>query len=152
MQETSETPGPCVYFKKQDTCGNAPGLNPVSGKYQDSKKGLPMFAHDWMEYTCCKILTEPLAGIISSVWLWSQVCTKAVIKANSDSEYTRYDLEYAAEKFPNGQDAPYSKGPLQSMKQYCPQDLDGGDLSEWVVATFFPVNSCGCVAWCSCFV
>lgn len=33
----------------------------------------------------------------------------------------------------------YSGGPLRTMSKYCPSDLDGGQLSEWVVTTFFPV-------------
>ena len=33
----------------------------------------------------------------------------------------------------------YASGPLHNMKKYCPQDLDGGGLSEWTVESFFPV-------------
>ena len=36
-------------------------------------------------------------------------------------------------------DESYTDMPLHDMKRYCPQDLDGGELSEWAVKSFFPV-------------
>ena len=45
------------------------------------------------------------------------------------------DLAYADEK----NIIEYGRGPLHNMKSYCPSDLDGGELTEWVVSTFFPV-------------
>lgn len=142
LTETSEIRGPCTYFKfnDTDTCGDTPGLNPLGGKYQASDTGLSEFAHDWMEHTCCKVLNEPLAGVISSVWLWLQVCTKAINTRNSAPvEYDRQDEKYA-DNYRNTVGAlPYSESPLYSMQRYCPQDLEGGELSEWVVSSFFPV-------------
>jgi len=127
-------------FDAKNTCGNAPGLNPSGGKYKIINNGLSAFAHDWMEHTCCKIVKEPLAGVISSVWLWLQVCTKAMNTANSNpQEYNKRDKAFADDYVAKNGSLPYDVAPLHSMRQYCPQDLDGGELSEWVVASFFPV-------------
>ena len=61
--------------------------------------------------------------------------------ANSDPQkYEKDDKAYAAEYIRTKKALPYNTGPLYSMQQYCPQDLDGGELSEWVVASFFPVS------------
>ena len=55
--------------------------------------------------------------------------------ANANPDVMALDLPYAAKKDITA----YSGGPLHNMKHYCPADLDGGELTEWVVATFFPV-------------
>lgn len=140
LSQASQQGGPCLYFNQTDKCGDAPGLNPSGEKYKKTDNGLSVFAHEWMEHTCCKILNEPLAGVISSVWLWLQVCTKAMNTANSNPQkYKNDDEAYAAEYIRTNKALPYNTGPLYSMQQYCPQDLNGGELSEWVVASFFPV-------------
>ena len=74
--------------------------------------------------------------IIPSVWLWLQVCTNAMNFAK-DKSYI-LDKEFAKA----GNVTSYQGGPLHNMRRYCPTDLDGGKLTEFVVATFFPVFMC----------
>ena len=149
LADTDRVTGPCAAFpfvssnktkNTPDKCKAHPELNPDT--ITKPEFYLSKFAHDWIDYTCCQIVTEPLNGIISSVWLWLQVCTKTMntLQANS----AKLLLQDA--KFAETRDADilnkaqiYPDGPLKTMKRYCPQDLDGGELSEWVVTTFFPV-------------
>jgi len=129
------TNGPCAGFDfaDQQTCGEHPELNPSL----DNDYALSIFARDWIEYTCCQITKEPMHGIISTVWLWLQVCNTAVTTALSNTQHLLDDNQYSQEEMTG---VPYVTGPLKVMYYYCPQDLDShGHLSEWVVATFFPV-------------
>jgi len=124
--------GPCAGFsfaqEEQYRCTkNHPDFNP------NMAQGLSFFAAEWIEYTCCNMVKEDLSGIIAAVWLWLQVCTSAMNTATPD-DYPK-DLTYATAN----NIAAYNGGPLHNMRKYCPSDLDGGELTEWVVATFFPV-------------
>lgn len=126
--------GPCASFNfakiKNYQCPEHPTLNP---KTRENKFFLSVFAHEWIDYTCCQIVTKPLNGIIASVWMWLQVCTQAMTSVQADSRLLPFDDQYALNN------TSYEGAPLRDMKHYCPTDLDGGELTEWVVATFFPV-------------
>ena len=114
--------GPCDGYAmkaKAANCSNVPDLHVETEKHGSG--GLSTFAHDWIEYSCCQILSEPMPGFVAAVWLWLQVCTTAMNSATPES----YRLD--------------ESGSLHDMKRYCPQDLDGGELSEWAVKSFFPV-------------
>ena len=132
--------GPCAAFSfthddTKECTQEHPKPNPDLS--DDVPTGLSAFAHGWIEYTCCRIVKENLAGIIAAVWLWLQVCTSAMNAEHANPAAMSLDLDYAKTI---GIKA-YSGGPLHNMKQYCPSDLDGGELTEWVVATFFPVST-----------
>jgi len=118
------------------TCPTTPALN---ADMQASKAGLSVFAREWIDYTCCNIVSKPMEGIIPNVWMWLQVCTKAMNTARADSNVYVLDDEYKKTMWKDGEKKSYFVGPLRVMKSYCPQDLDGGELTEWMVATFFPV-------------
>jgi len=125
--------GPCTGFAyaedKNPTCPSPPDVNPNV----QAPNGLSIFARDWIDYTCCNIVSKEMREIIPSVWLWLQVCTNAMNFANDKS----YILDKEFEK--TGNVTSYQGGPLHNMRRYCPTDLDGGKLTEFVVATFFPV-------------
>lgn len=106
---------------------------------QTSKAGLSVFAEKWIDYTCCNIVSKPMEGIIPNVWMWLQVCTKAMNTARADPNVYALDDEYQKTMWKDDGKKAYFVGPLKVMKSYCPQDLDGGELTEWMVATFFPV-------------
>ena len=152
MQRLSTHPdsgghGPCASFnfvtEKNYKCPAHPALNPDTRS--NPRFFLSIFAHEWITYTCCQIVTEPLRGIIASVWMWLQVCTQAMTTIQVDPRLLSYDDLYARNN------ASYEGGPLKDMKHYCPTDLDGGELSEWVVTTFFPVCIClSEVGFCAC--
>ena len=116
--------------KQNIKCPTTPSLNPDMHNKPD---GLSAYAHDWMEYSCCKIVTEPLSGVFAAVWLWKQVCTKALSSVTEES----YRLDKEWKKKQNRTE--YADGPLKNMVHFCPNDLEGGELNEWAVATFYPV-------------
>merc|ERR1719409_1871552 len=59
--------------------------------------------------------------------------------ARADPNVYVLDDEYKKTMWKDGEKKSYFVGPLKVMKSYCLQDLDGGELTEWMVATFFPV-------------
>jgi len=134
-----DTPGPCSgfsYAKEQNpTCPAVPSLN--ADMQQNSP--LSVFAREWIDYTCCNIVTKDMNGIVPTIWLWLQVCTKAMNKARADENVYTTDEAYSKTMWGANEAKPYGVGPLKIMKHYCPQDLDGGELTEWMVATFYPV-------------
>jgi len=131
--------GPCSGFtyskEKNPKCPTTPALNAD----MQTKSGLSVFARDWIDYTCCNIVSKPMEGIIPNVWMWLQVCTKAMNTARADPKVYALDDEYQKTMWKDDEKKSYFVGPLRVMKSYCPQDLDGGELTEWMVATFFPV-------------
>ena len=145
LQGGQDIAGPCsgfTYSKQQQagqkfTCPTTPALN---ADMQASKAGLSVFAREWIDYTCCNIVSKPMEGIIPNVWMWLQVCTKAMNTARGDSNVYVLDDDYKKTMWKDGEKKSYFVGPLRVMKSYCPQDLDGGELTEWMVATFFPVG------------
>lgn len=145
LSGSAEDAGPCAGFDFSDTDDSCaitdengveklhPELNP---SFADDTYALSEFARDWIRFTCCKITKADMHGIIASVWLWLQVCTQAMTTARENPRLAFVDDVYASQEM-SGE--PYTQGPLRVMYSYCPDDLDGGQLSEWVVATFFPV-------------
>jgi len=139
---SAEVIGPCTGFKNygqgnNPTCPSTPSLN---ADMQTTNTGLSIFARDWIDYTCCNIVSQKMDGIIPTIWLWLQVCTKAMNTARGHPSVYRQDDEFQKtmwDKDPSK--TAYWNGPLKTMKSYCPQDLDGGEMTEWMVATFFPV-------------
>ena len=114
-----------------------PSLNADTATRAD---GLSTYAQDWMEYTCCQIMTQDLRGCIASAWLWLQVCSTAMSRATGES----YRLDRIHSNPLN-----FTNGPLHMMGEFCPRDLPGGELTEWGVIAFFPVcmdvSACRCV-------
>ena len=84
-----------------------------------------------------------MPGFVAAVWLWLQVCTTALNTATPES----YLLD---KEFNTQYDSSFTEGPLHEMKAHCPQDLDGGELSAWTVATFFPVRMNAGAYVCAC--
>ena len=62
--------------------------------------------------------------------------------ARADPNVYALDDEYQKTMWKDDEKKAYFVGPLKVIKSYCPQDLDGGELTEWMVATFFPVGLC----------
>jgi len=139
LQGGQDIAGPCSGFtysgQKNPTCPTTPALNAD----MRTKTGLSVFARDWIDYTCCNIVSKPMDGIIPNVWMWLQVCTKAMNSARADPNVYVLDDEFKKTMWAKDAKKSYFVGPLKVMKSYCPQDLDGGELTEWMVATFFPV-------------
>lgn len=70
----------------------------------------------WLQYMCFTIHNAPVNEVISSIWLWKQVC----ISLNNEAIMVMASAQYKA-----------------VIVTYCPAD-EGGGLNDWALATFRP--------------